>query len=112
MGKDLVFVRASTLTFDGSEEACGDIPYGLAKNPAGSFSVDSWAEVAPGGSGLRSPLCSRDMPPPRGYCFCIAPNGRWVFWVGVPESQSWLKVEGSAALEGVWQRITGSYDDK
>jgi len=101
-------VRDEESSFDGTPAAALDLPHSAAQNPARSFSVDFWVR-ARGGSGYRSPLSSRDFPPPRGYAFFLTPAGRWAFWAGMPESDEWLKVEGPPAREGEWQRLTGAY---
>merc|ERR1712025_571591 len=98
------------MTFDVTGDLIVDVSYSSAQNPEGSFCIDFWAWVNSGSSGLRSPICSRDMPPPRGYCFVVTPEGRWAFAVGFPEAQSWLKAEGPSARLNEWQRITGSYN--
>lgn len=108
--KEPVFERLDVENFDGTVGTAVDVPHEPVMNPAGSFSVDFYAQVAPGGTGYRSPLTSRDMPPPRGYSFFVTPKGFWAFWVGVPEAQAWLKTEGPKAKEGEFQRITGVYD--
>jgi len=105
------FELGTNLSFDARVAAAEDIPYAAAQNPSGSFSVDFWARPQ-GGSGYRSPLTSRDFPPPRGYAFFLTPRGQWAFWIGMPESNEWLKIDGSAAREGEWQRLTGVYCGK
>lgn len=45
-----------------------------------------------------------------GYIFFLTPLNRWVFWLGLPDANAWLKIEGPEAREGEWQRITGTYD--
>jgi len=104
-----LFVRDELLSFDGTAAAVADMPYVEEHSPAGSFSVDFWTLPRGEGAGYRSPLTSRDCPPPRGYAFFITPKGMWSFWVGLPESKEWLKVEGPTARQGKWQRLTGAY---
>lgn len=102
-----VFTRDGVECFDGVAPPT-DIPFDEAFNPLGSFSVDFL--VCPRGvGGYRSPLTSRDCPPPRGYAFFLLPSGRRSFWVGLPESKEWLKVDGPEAREGEWQRLTGVF---
>jgi len=108
--KEPVFTRLGEETFDGTVGTSVDLDHAPEMNPSGSFSVDFVARLASGGQGYRSPLTSRDMPPPRGYAFFVTPKGKWAFWVGVPEAQAWLKVEGPDAKENEWQRVTGVFD--
>lgn len=113
-GGEPVFVREDATEFDDADGpvVAVDVPYDPAQNPHGSFSVDFWARPSKGGAGYRCPLSSRDMPPPRGYVFFLTPQGRWAFWIGVPEGQAWLKVEGTQAREEEWQRLTGTYSEE
>lgn len=111
---EALFVRLEEVAFDDDDGPVipVDVPFAHAQNPAESFSVDFWARPSkglPSGSGYRCPLSSRDMPPPRGYVFFITPQGRWAFWIGIPEAQAWLKVEGTQARADEWQRLTGTY---
>lgn len=102
------FEHETSMSFSANVLAVVDLPYAEAQNPAGSFSVDFWVQPC-SGSGYRSPLTSRDFPPPRGYAFFLTPRGRWAFWVGIPGCGEWTKVEGSNVQENEWQRLTGTY---
>lgn len=102
------FESLEELSFNGAAEAAVDIPHACAQNPPGSFSVDFWARSW-GGAGYRSPLSSRDCPPPRGYAFFITPQGQWAFWVGMPRCNEWLKISGPEARTGKWHRLTGTF---
>lgn len=108
-----VYEQEDTLEFDGTQSSAVDVPYDEAQNPGSTFSVDLWAYPEdPAAGGYQSPICSRDFPPPRGYAFFITPKGQWAFWVGLPQSREWLKVEGPRAEKGRWQRLTGVFDFK
>lgn len=103
------FSHDEEIHFDGTGGNVVEHPFSKEQNPSGSFTVDFMARSSEG-AGYRSPVCSRDMPPPSGYIFFLTPLNRWVFWLGLPEANAWLKIEGPEAREGEWQRITGTYD--
>eukprot|EP00927_Polykrikos_kofoidii_P071857 TRINITY_DN68055_c0_g1_i1.p1 TRINITY_DN68055_c0_g1~~TRINITY_DN68055_c0_g1_i1.p1 ORF type:complete len:455 (+),score=115.58 TRINITY_DN68055_c0_g1_i1:80-1444(+) len=106
--QDPIFERLETVSFDGTASSAVDLPFAPEHNPSRSFSVDFWARPS-GGSGYRSPVTSRDSPPPRGYAFFVTPQDRWAFWLGIPGNNEWLKVEGPRIRDGEWQRITGVF---
>lgn len=104
-----VFEFLKESTFDGTEASVASLPQGAEQKPSGSFSVDFWVRLAEEGSGYRSPLGCREMPPPRGWIFFVTPGGQWAFWLGLGAANAWLKLEGPDALAGEWQRVTGTY---
>eukprot|EP00929_Paragymnodinium_shiwhaense_P029075 TRINITY_DN16752_c0_g1_i1.p1 TRINITY_DN16752_c0_g1~~TRINITY_DN16752_c0_g1_i1.p1 ORF type:complete len:283 (+),score=63.59 TRINITY_DN16752_c0_g1_i1:2215-3063(+) len=104
------FEWLESTNFDGTTEGSLDIDYDEAQNPRRSFTIDFWVRAESKGSGYRSPITSRDLPPQRGYAFFITPSGNWSFWMGLPASKEWLKLDGPAVRFGEWQRLTGIYN--
>lgn len=104
-----MFEHSGEWAFDGKDMSHKDITWDRKQNPEDSFSVDFWVRSTGGGRGFQCPLSSREMPPPRGYCFFVGPQGNWMFWIGLPDSNEWLKLEGPAVKHSQWQRLMGTY---
>ena len=101
------YVRGA-LQFNGSPDRVV-VPYSAQLNPDGAFTVSVWANVAPGSSGFRSPITSRDDSPQRGYILYAGNNGNWQFWIGT--GSAWVQAAGAPVQAGEWAHVTGVYEN-
>lgn len=88
-----------------------DVPHHPALNPTNVFTVELWARVT-GGTGHRSPLTSRDEPPPSGYIFYATPDNNWEFWTGTGNTGApWHTSPGSPVIDNQWSHLVGVFDN-
>lgn len=93
-----------------------DVAYAAALNTP-DYTIEAWAQVAPGSSGFRSPLTSRDSTPAdEGYIFYAASNDNWEHWNGNgpasgSPSGSWDIVTGPGVLDSQWVHLAGTHND-
>jgi hypothetical protein len=83
------------------------VPYSAQLHPEDGFTLSLWANVAPGSSGWRSPITSRDTGPESGYIIYAGSNGNWQFWIGT--GSTWSNAEGPAVQTGEWTHVAAVY---
>jgi hypothetical protein len=69
--------------------------------------VSLWANPSPAGTDYRSPLCSRDDLPQRGYILYVEPGNTWQFWTGT--GTGWDNTAGPAAQLGEWVHVGATF---
>ncbi len=87
------------------------VPYSAQLNPTDAFTVSLWTNVAPGSSGYRSPITSRDERltggGQSGYIIYAGSNNNWQFWIGT--GTGWSTAAGTAVQNGEWTHVAVTY---
>ncbi len=95
-----------SVQFDGTSGKI-DVPFAAALNPP-VFTVAFWANVMGGNGTYRSPLTSRQNPPPAGYMFYANPNDLWQFWIG--NGSTWTTLTAGPVVANTWIHLAVTYD--
>jgi len=90
-----------------------DVPHSPELNPAGSFTVETWAKVEGSAGSYRSPVTARDQYTApnydqRGYILYATAANVWSFWTGT--GSTWDAINGPAVAIDEWAHVVGTFD--
>ncbi|MBI9017723.1 MAG: hypothetical protein JEZ07_10745 [Phycisphaerae bacterium] len=84
-----------------------EVPFAAELNPADSFSVSAWANIASTSVGrYRAVVSNRDDAPQRGFILYAQDSNSWAYWTG----PGWSNLTGTAVATDAWTLLAITFD--